>query len=87
MENLDTNSEELSVDIFEECGPFKKPQFGKTVTFGDELEALKKKYKNTQYRVYVQHMIDSLVVFTHNMKDLTGGQDAELVRKLHKIKY
>lgn len=48
----------------------KRPHFGRDTSLEEDMIELKKKYKNTPNEVLVQHMIDSLIIFNHNRKNI-----------------
>lgn len=55
------------VDLFE--GDFKKNVIFKgPQSLENDLETLKEKWKNHPSSVFVHHMIDSLIIFKHNME-------------------
>lgn len=64
---MDDKTSEQSVDLFE--GGFQsKAKFEGPSTLESDLEDLLRKWKGTKAEVYVHHMIDSLILFKHNLE-------------------
>lgn len=50
----------------------KKPNFGRYPTFEEDLLEFRKKWSGKPQEILIQHMIDSLIIFNHNMENLKG---------------
>ncbi len=63
---------------FEKCRKPKVPWVRET-TLEEDMINLKKKWKNSFNEILVQHMIDSLIIFNHNRKNLGDNYPVESV--------
>lgn len=64
--------DENPVSILQDWEPCRKPKvpWVRETTLEEDMIELKKKYKNTYNEILVQHMIDSLIIFNHNRKNI-----------------